>query len=367
MNPFVAHRNRLASEAAARDAIVARVNCHAQLSSMRSMPAIAPINLPGRKCDSGMTLDAQCEQARKVSEARAQLRTHWNESKLMARCGLRVERQHSGTEDGHLYCIVGTEDENGWYLWPEHARMDALAIAHDTLDAPMPLESAVRAPVLSREQRQYGKLMRDAIVRERVLTHEERERMQNEQNEQTHASKATKQAARAAELNGGVIPASKAKLSSVTRRPRLYGSLTDGLEVRAAARGAYGDRKVRIVPGLKVTQRDHYAPHSTLRHVYTIGVATHPDADGANYAQAIDHVRRHPSLAAVTVIYADGTRIVRPVSDYVSAEQAARAEARKARKATAVSQAREVMSASRAVHTSDERFGAHAELASGAA
>jgi hypothetical protein len=131
---------------------------------------------------------------------------------------------------------------------------------------------------------------------------------------------------------------------------------------------------VKIVPGTRVTQRDHYKWNT--RMLRTVGVATHPDASAENYSQAIDYIRRHPGEATVRVIHADGTSEIKAVADYQAIIDERRAKAREARKERNVRihamMTRKGNPGRPATHhsrilASDARFGTHSELAGGAA
>ena len=78
--------------------------------------------------------------------------------------------------------------------------------------------------------------------------------------------------------------------------------ITNAREARAAERGR-GIVK-RGPSAARVTTRDHYAPAKLLRHLPTVGVATHPDATGSDYAYLLDTILQNPTLATYRAYHA---------------------------------------------------------------
>jgi hypothetical protein len=84
---------------------------------------------------------------------------------------------------------------------------------------------------------------------------------------------------------------------------RLPKGLINGTEARVNVRGAYGKRGIRGTMA-QVSQRDNRLPSWLLKQVQTVGVATHPEADAADYDALLLYLRTHRKQATLR-LYAD--------------------------------------------------------------
>jgi len=162
--------------------------------------------------------------------------------------------------------------------------------------------------------------------------------------------------------------------SYATDAPR---GVTSAREARVTARGATGDpAHAARVKGhaARVTTRDAHAATAsdewrlaatTVAPIETVGTATHPFATGENYATLIDAVRRDPARATVTVTRPGPNgrmRHVRPVTDYTTPRDEARAAAREARAAHVAAALARVRHATRHVVTDESHAARYARL-----